>query len=284
MLFHAMAFTDWKVDSSDRVTGDIKTAVKMDGTIVKIGAIPPIGGVKVTRHHLIDIRTLQDCWNKACDLEHTAVIEALATWAGAPTKLIEQMKETVASPAKVIQQICWNPFNIVIGPSSTIRPQNPGDREFDFIAFIQDLNVARLEFNDHLKRLRSIEQYMKLYIHMEAEPAVPHATFVSPLPGSPLKDMAAHALARNHATNEAIIKSLVTLLYSDRPSVYPVLFGMLRNLENPNKAEMNQVADQRRPDPHSVFSPDYLPGALIDPVFWDDSFASKAQFAGPAAF
>ena len=260
-------------------------AVTLDGTVRSIGSLEQMGGKKVTRHHIIDIKTLQDFWNRICERDDWRLIGALASWAGAPTRLVQQMNlPNAAKPNKVIQQICWNPFNIVVGPNAAVRPANPGEREFDYIAFIDDLGVTKLEFNTHVKRLRSIEQYMKLYLVPDSGSQVPANTVVSPLPGLPAKDIGAHAAARNTASQEATVTSLVALLNADRPSHYPKLFAMLRSLESPRKAEMNQQTDSVRPPNASAYSPDYIPGALLHPAFWDNTFSSKAQLSGPASF
>ena len=283
-----MPFDTWKINAADRFNSNITKAVKMDGSVVGIGG-ERIGGLKVTRHHLIDIKTLQDFWNKACDFGDMAVIEALALWAGTPPRVIADMvpAATKPRPNTVIQRICWNPFNIVVGPDTTIRPNNPGEREFDYIAFVGDLTVARIEFNIHVKRLRSIEQYIKLYLAISPAPAAPvNAPPLAPFFGNGApRPIGAHIAARELATNQATINSLISLLKSDGPSHYPALFAMLRIQEDPNKAEMNQVTDLKRPAKNSGFSPDYIPGALLDPALWDPNHHTGLGHAiGPAAF
>jgi hypothetical protein len=286
-----MAFDTWKINAAERYTGNITTAVRLDGTIMNIGGIPNIGGAKVTRHHLIDIRTLQDVWNKACDLEDVEVIGALAEWSGAPTRQIDAMKNSVELPNRIVQRICWNPFNIVVGPSSTVRPANPGDREFDFIGFVDTPSVATMEFNEHLRQLRLIDQLMRQYLLIPANAAAPqpmprpgmHPMFGGAMPGA--SQVAGFGMQRENAMHQMTKKNLVTALLADRPHNYPKLFEMLRRLENRQKPAMDQQRDARIPqDINAQFSPDYIPGALYDPSFWDDTYVSRAQNVGSAGF
>jgi len=280
-----MSFDKWKVDPKGRFNSPITTAVKLDGTVLKIGGLEKIGGEKVTRHHIIDIRTLQDVWNKACDFQQIDVLKDLALWAGTPPRLItETMNDHSKPPNKVIQYICWNPFNIVIGPGSSVRPSNPGDREFDFIAYVDNLSLVRLEFNEHVKRLRRIERYMKMYVAMSEPP--PATIMAPPFPPSAPQNTNAYAIAHDQATNAATVRSLTMLLKADRPSAFPTLFKMLREQEKlkPKKAEMDKETDAKRPKIASVYSPDYIPGALLDPLFWDPDYSSRAQVAGSASF
>lgn len=281
-----MAYNNWKVNPLDRVTGNIKKAVTFDGVITNIGALPKIGGIKVTRHHIIDIKTVQDVWNQACDLEDDQVIDALCEWAGCPPRQLQYfIRNKAAAPMKLIQAICWNPFNIVVGVGSNVRMKNPGDHEFDYIAFVdqRNLTIAKQEFNIHIKRLRNIELYMKQYCNLETpSPLGGHLRAFASLT---IRNLDTHMQAHDRAVNATTINSLVNLLKSDKPSCYPTLFSALRSNVNPNAAEVNQVNDMKKPGLASAFSSAYIPGCLIDPSLWSqDGLFSPAQFFGPATF
>lgn len=281
-----MAYDNWKVNPHDRVTGNITKAVTFDGEIKNIGALPKIGGSKVTRHHIIDIKTIQDVWNQACDLEGDQVIDALCEWAGSPPRQLQHfIGNKGVAPMKLIQAICWNPFNIVVGVGSNAREKNPGDHEFDYIAFVdqKNLTIAKQEFNTHIKLLRNIELYMKQYCNLETPfPLGGHLrAFASPT----IRNLDKHMQARDSAVNAITINSLVNLLKSDKPSCYPTLFSALRSRIDSSAAEVNRENDSKRPAYASAFSAAYIPGCLIDPSLWSpDGLSSPAQFSGPATF
>jgi hypothetical protein len=281
-----MPYEEWKIDSSNRVTGNITTAVTFDGDVSNIGGLPRIGGAKVTRHHIIDIRTIQDVWNQACELEDDRVIVALCDWAACPVRQFNLLfGNKSVKPMRLIQGICWNPFNIVVGPGSTVRVGNPGEREFDYIAFVdqRDLHVAEQEFNSHLKRLRSIELYMKKYCDLEVPLSLGGSIRV--LDSDTEISVDDHLYERDLAVNNATVNSLVSLLSSDKPTSYPALFTALRSRVNPAMAEVNSTNDLKRPDKASVFSLAFIPGSLIDPRLWsDDQLSSNAQFSGPPTY
>jgi len=279
-----MAYDAWKVNPADRFKGNILKAVAFDGTVTNIGKLPEIASVKVTRHHVIDIKTLQDVWNQACDREDDQVIDALCDWAGCPSRQQTVfIANKLARPNKLIQAICWNPFNIVVGAGSTVREDNPGDHEFDYIAFVDmaHLSIARQEFNIHVKRLRRIEQYMNLYCNLETPLQI--GGTLRPFAGPTHVSLQQHMNARDLAVNGVTIRSLVELLKSDMPIYYPALFAALRSQIAADDAGINQVNDNQRPDHASAFSASYLPGCLIDPQLWSaDGLSSTAMAAGLA--
>lgn len=296
-----MPYSTWKVPANGRFTGTIKDSVGIDGTIEAIGNLPPISGKKVTRHHIIDIKTLQDVWNKACDLEDDEIIKALCTWAWCPERQMACFLDNKdARPDPLIRAICWNPFNIVVGPASEVRgTENPGDHEFDYIAFVGGavVQVAELEFNTHIKRSRTIERYMAQYCLQE-----------SYLPNAPQNsvefDQSKHSMwhsetprmvkldglmkTRADAINAAVAVNLKQLLISDKPDSYPELFKALRSKVNPKAPGMNKTVDDKKPDANSAYSPAYIPGSLIDPRLWQPEGqtirVSVARRVGPAAF
>lgn len=299
-----MSYTQWQVPAKDRFTGTIKNSVEIDGTIKAIGSLPAISGKKVTRHHIIDIKTLQDVWNMACELEDDEVLEALCTWAWCPERQMSCFLQNKSiRPDSLIKAICWNPFNIVVGPASEIRgAENPGDHEFDHIAFvgIAALQTAELEFNTHVKRSRTIDRYMAQYCRQETSlPATPQNLAVF--------DQSAHSMrasgiarpttmhqlmnTRANAINTAVAENLKQLLLSDRPDRYPELFKALRRQAKPDDPGINKEKDDKKPDKNSAYSPAYIPGALIDPRLWQvvpsagpQQYISIARNAGSAAF
>ena len=274
-----MPYDNWKI-GPERFTGNILDAVGFDGTKTKIGSLPKINGKKVTRHHIIDIMTLQDVWNQACEYMHGCVIEALCNWAGCPPRQqVFFLANTGVIPSKLIQAICWNPFNIVVGPGSTERKDNPGDHEFDYIAFVAkpNLTVAQQEFNTHVKCLRKIEQYMKMYCNMEKQLTV--TAHLKPIVLNESDQL--RLKARDDAVNRVTISSLIELLESDRPEKYPTLYRILCSQVPPTDAAINVENDNKRPHQTSAYSLSYLPGCLIDPSLWsDDQLTSPARTRG----
>jgi hypothetical protein len=131
----------------------------------------------LTRHHIINIQVLQDFWNAAMTNADRATFEAMGLWCGLPPVQLASLLEDPANrdPGDFQKQFCWNPFNIVIGPSTGHRIGDPGE-EFDFLQFRSfpkftskatpefSESLARQEFNSHMERLKRINEYMGRYI------------------------------------------------------------------------------------------------------------------------
>jgi len=252
----------WKIEA-DRVKSD-PDPVGFGGDFGKRFTIQIKKSYKdeVTRHHVINIQVLQDFWNEAMVRADRPTYEAMGAWcAMAPARLTSLLDNpSTLKPDDFQRQFCWNPFNIVIGPSTTHRVGDPGSG-FDFIQFqsfpkfaaTSDAsfteNLARQEFNTHMERLKRINAYMGRYT------------------GGTLYSQE--------------VENLRTLLKSDRPSCYPNLFKVLRAKIDPSQPEYSQAADTEKlrrtagrlkPSGEPVyvaqFSPDRLPGAITHPDLW----------------
>jgi len=139
-------------------------------------------GGDLTRHHIIPHSLLIEVWNSAVDYLDFETIKALATWAGLdpgtalPATLDPGNANPNPSPQSVLRKVAWNPFNIVVGPLSEHRVEDPGD-SFDGIQFTRlqpstsagkhkdwRENLARQEFNQHVMVLRRIYNYLTRYV------------------------------------------------------------------------------------------------------------------------
>lgn len=82
---------------------------------------------------------------------------------------------TTDCPREDLKKIAWNPFNLVVGPLTEYRVGDPAD-SFDDIRFRElpkftpdDATnkaeaLARLEFNEHIVRLKRISNLMDIYL------------------------------------------------------------------------------------------------------------------------
>lgn len=253
-------------------------AQRMKGTTNSVSIGPVTTAFKeITRHHLVNLQVLMNVWNKAVERRDEAMFKALAVWSAYPQAEFQGTMRMATAPVKFQKAVCWNPFNIVVGPSTGHRVGDPG-AGFDDIQFrtlpetggqIQDgsvslphaqtdgakINVARQEFNMHVERLKRINQYMGQY---------------NGLPATVPED--------DHRANMTI-RQLAELLKSDRPSHYPQLFALMRRMVNTQAPQYNEERDrqisQDKPARPREFSPDKLPGALVDPALWYKLAAEK---------
>lgn len=222
---------------------------------------------KLTRHHVINIQVLQSAWNQAVASQDADTFRALGKWCAFPDDAVERLVTTpTINPIEFQRQVCWNPFNIIVGPSTTVRVGDPGSG-FDKIQFTTlpkfdgfddpgfNESLARQEFNQHIERLTRINMYLTRYITGELY--------------------------------EQEIGNLRTLLKSDRPSLYPNLFKALTaKVDKVKDRNYNQEADalivskmkgkttkEGQPLDLPKFSPDRLPGAITHPALWYNVFA-----------
>jgi|GEM_PF-1922660 len=238
-------YPTWKI-TADRVKGDAEP-VTIAGDFGKnvANATKIAFQQKITRHHIINIQTLQDFWNTAVERQDEDVFKALKTWAAFPESLFLAAMMSPVAPEAFQRAVCWNPFNIVLGPSTERRVGDPGE-DFDDIRYTSfgdaDARVARMEFNQHVERLTRINQLIGFYIAGGEAPQ--------------------------------LRTSLISLLNDDRPSVYAKLFAVLRSKVNTKSPPYNEALDRQLSEKHTAraqeYSPDKLPGCLMDPSLWRD--------------
>jgi hypothetical protein len=140
--------------------------------------------MSLTRHHIIPHSMLIDAWEHAVDRSDMELIKAFTVWAGKdPTRdLPANFLTIVPEPQTVLRKVAWNPFNIVIGPLSEHRVEDPGAMFdlFEFRSFIpagaanprnqaeviklRTENLARQDFNRHLRVLRRIYNILVRYL------------------------------------------------------------------------------------------------------------------------
>ncbi|HXU81401.1 MAG TPA: hypothetical protein VN914_08385 [Polyangia bacterium] len=184
-----------------RVKGSVEAVTIFGTRIGKSQAKAQYQG-EITRHHLIDIQTLQALWNAIVDRNDEDTMEALAVWAGARIPNRPFNMGSTNPPNGLLNKIAWNPFNLVVGPLTNYRVGDPGD-SFDDLHFRsfpkftdkdrsnQAESIARQEFNAHIYRLKQIDQLGARYI--------------------------------NGDVPEQVASSLRMLLRSDTPTHYPNL-------------------------------------------------------------
>lgn len=182
--------SEWK-NSLDRKDFD-KRSTKPDPITIFGNPTPATGfqagldaeQMKLTRHHVIPHSLLINAWEIAVDCDDMELIKALTVWAGKdPARdLPATFAKGNPSPQAVLRKVAWNPFNIVSGPLSEHRVEDPGN-EFDSLEFrtlvphgaaapttpaeklkLQTENVARQEFNRHIGVLRRIYNLLQRYI------------------------------------------------------------------------------------------------------------------------
>lgn len=190
-------FTEHRIDGKAR-------AATIFGVRITDGKAKDQFSKHMSRHHLIDIQQLQNLWNAVVDRNDEDTMAAMAHWAGAtsllPAKPYNML--TTSAPGGLLRKIAWNPFNLIIGPSTNYRLGDPAN-DFDHIEFrsfpkfstvkspehIE--NLARQEFNTHVRRLRDLYLLMQRYLDEIPPPQ--------------------------------IVDNLRQVLRSDTPASYPVL-------------------------------------------------------------
>lgn len=240
----------WLYTKKDRVPGDVNICTIYGKQIHSSDADRQFGGA-VTRHHIIDIQMLQKFWNAVVSMGDNATMEALAKWAGEADRLPKtrplDMKNT-DPPEGLLKRICWNPFNIIIGPLTNHRIGDPGD-DFDGIIFqsfspsnngssldahgVQKEILMRQQFNTHISRLARIYARMTDYVELQA--SVGNFT-------NSYEDQMEKSRFENTA------KSLRSLLVSAVPSAYGIFDGRgdqkLAILHPDLWADYSQTADR----------------------------------------
>jgi hypothetical protein len=176
--------SDW-LFKGKRVEGDVNICTLYGEAVTDDGAAATFGG-GITRHHIIDIQMLQRFWNAVVARGDDDTMLALAKWAGEAQRLPKARPYgmlSTAAPDGLLKRVCWNPFNIVIGPNTNHRIGDPGDA-FDLITFrsfprfrsatgaidpkAKAESLARQRFNDHIHRLGRIYGRMKEYVEFQA--------------------------------------------------------------------------------------------------------------------
>ncbi|GFM89471.1 hypothetical protein PSCICO_48700 [Pseudomonas cichorii] len=125
--------SEWK-NSLDRKDFD-KRSTKPDPITIFGNPTPATGfqagldaeQMKLTRHHVIPHSLLINAWEIAVDCDDMELIKALTVWAGKdPARdLPATFAKGNPSPQAVLRKVAWNPFNIVSGPLSEHRVEDP---------------------------------------------------------------------------------------------------------------------------------------------------------------
>ena len=187
--------------------------------------------MNLTRHHVIPHSLLIAAWDRAVDLGDMDLIKGFAVWAGMdPLRdLPATFDVATPNPQIVLRKVAWNPFNIVIGPLSEHRVEDPGSGfdQFEFRSLVPTgftrqtgralepkqlaESVARQEFNRHLGVLRRIYNILVRYTASKTVPDGVAKTKEVAIPVAPQD-----------------ITSLITLLRSDLPERYTALGAQYR--------------------------------------------------------
>ncbi|MEM9224111.1 MAG: hypothetical protein AAGB11_17145 [Pseudomonadota bacterium] len=222
-------------------------------------------GGEITRHHIINIQVLQSVWNAAVDRADASMFHALAAWAGyGATKCFAMCGNPAsAKPQDFQKAVCWNPFNLVMGPSTRDRVADPGAAQgMTFIRTHGLSTIANKKPINNNNDPRTPAQRNPLdnfgfdgisYTHffgvstvrvamMEFNQHIERLRRINHYMGLYLKQ-------DGEPQDE---DSLRSLLRSDRPSHYPALFQQLRN----------------QAKSASGIHSDAIPGCLTDPLLW----------------
>jgi hypothetical protein len=165
----------WKFNGS-RVKGSVN-AVTIHGLQLSSNQTKAHYGGAITRHHIIDIQSLQAFWNATIDRDDDDTMEALACWANATPLLPAKPRhmQTTQPPNGLLKSIAWNPLNLIVGPPTEYRLGDPAN-DFDDIHFRSfpsrsaspdalSESIVRQEFNMHVRRLRRIFLLIEEYLN-----------------------------------------------------------------------------------------------------------------------